>query len=50
MKKNITRFFTILGILATLYPLIIKLEALRILEKNLPSKEYKEYTFLTSLN
>ncbi|MFA5032882.1 MAG: DUF262 domain-containing HNH endonuclease family protein [bacterium] len=50
--KNIEKYYkilSILGISATLYPLIVKLETLGILEKNLSGKEYSQYTFLDLL-
>lgn len=43
------KIFRILGISATLYPLIVKLETLGFLERNLPCKEYSTYTFLDIL-
>lgn len=39
------RLFNILGLSATLYPLITKLEIHRLLEKKLPAKQYSHYTF-----
>lgn len=40
------RIFTVLGLSATLYPLIVKLEMFGKLEAKLPKKELRDYTFL----
>jgi len=43
------RIFTVLGLSATLYPLIVKLEMLGKLETELPDKQLRDYTFLDIL-
>jgi len=40
------KLFSILGLSATLYPFVVKLEDLGLLDKNLPDKEYQNYSFL----
>ena len=40
------KLFVILGISATLYPLIVKLEMIGLLNENLPGEDYEEFTFL----
>jgi hypothetical protein len=39
------KLFVILNLSATLYPLIVKLEALKLLDKNLEAKNYEKFTF-----
>ena len=46
VEEKYYKIFSILGLSATLYPLIVKLETLDILGKNLKGEEYEEYTFL----
>lgn len=41
------KLFVILGISATLYPLLTKLEIIELLDENLPGEDYEEFTFLT---
>jgi len=43
------KLFCILGISATLYPLMVRLEILDLLEENLTSKDCSEFTFLDLL-
>jgi len=43
------KIFVVLGLSATLYPLIVKLEILGLLDKPLSGKDYREYTFLDLL-
>lgn len=47
-KENVFYYkvFVILGVSATLYPLIVKLEMLDILDEYLPDEEYEDHTFL----
>ena len=40
------KYFVILGLSATLYPLIVKLEMLHLLDEHLPDEEYEEFSFL----
>ncbi len=40
------KIFVILGVSATLYPLIVKLEMIDILDDELPDEDYEDYTFL----
>lgn len=39
------KLFVVLNLSATLYPLIVKLESLNLLDKNLETKIYEKYTF-----
>jgi uncharacterized protein with ParB-like and HNH nuclease domain len=39
------KLFVVLNLSATLYPLIVKLESLKLLEKNLETKNYEKFTF-----
>ncbi len=45
-KAEYFRLFSVLGLSATLYPLVAKLEMLGLLDKKLPGKSYNESTFL----
>ena len=39
------KLFVVLNLSATLYPLIVKLESLKLLDKNLETKNYEKFTF-----
>lgn len=43
------KLFVNLSVSATLYPLLVKLESLKLLDKSLIGKDYKDYTFLNLL-